>query len=231
LSDGDYALLTAIANGTNVWIVNVTGYNILRFSAAGIDTSYNVGIYSQMPTSMNIVRPTITSPSNVFNNTNTSVNFTFTEGGMIVKGNLTVQNITFGDPLSKCTIMGNLGFDTSNQYFNVNCTAPNLTLFKYYNLTVVANSSTSGMISATQTNAVYYASSSTCSYPGSGNWQINDNCLITTAIQVGKNNVSANCSNNITIDAGGANGRIYNFTRFSTANTCNVRLIAGGKIG
>jgi hypothetical protein len=71
-------------------------------------------------------------------------------------------------------------------------------------------------------NFTVNASGSSCAYT-TGNWAITDDCTVSTAYNLGGNNISFACANAVTITS-----NISNFSSIITSGTCKVTLAGGG---
>jgi len=103
-------------------------------------------------TFVDIVHPTTIAPITVGNADNITVNFTFYESDIEIVAGLSVVNITIGETL--CSLGG--GAIYSGNHWYQNCTTPNL-VDGSYDLTIIANTSTSGLKSDTEINAITYS--------------------------------------------------------------------------
>jgi len=77
------------------------------------------------------------------------------------------------------------------------------------------------------------APTDTCTYPGSGNWEVDcaDNCVITTSVDIGSNDLIISGTGTFTVDSGGAiqaGGKNQRGT--DSVNRCKVYTINGGVI-
>jgi len=68
----------------------------------------------------------------------------------------------------------------------------------------------------------------TCTYPGSGNWDIlcSDNCVLSTPTNLGNNNITISGTGTTTVSA-----VINGWKQFTWFNTCRLDLATGGRLG
>jgi hypothetical protein len=101
---------------------------------------------------VNITQPLEADPLSTSNGSNITVNFTLTEDGAEIVSDVDVMNITINGTI--CTLLtSDPWYDTD--HWEQNCTVPDKE-GGYYNLTIWANTSTSGLLTDTEENAVHY---------------------------------------------------------------------------
>lgn len=152
---------------------------------------------------LNITYPT-TENNFTYNSSNqwVVVNFTFIEDGIYMTEGVSVVAIPVNSPATNATLNG-IATYAGNNIWQQNCTLPpNLPRNHYYNLTVIAQTGTSGLVSDTEEDAIFYDQGS-CVYPGSGAWRIkcSDHCIINTATNLMGNPILVNETGSLTFNA------------------------------
>lgn len=157
-----YYLISTTPSGTNQWTVDMSGYNPQTIRAAGIDMSYNAN-FSEFSLGPTIVYPTRANPVTVTYPKNITVNYTFLENGAEVTTGLTTYAINLTNTTGEysCDLKGSAIYLGS--VWTQNCSVPNLAT-GYYNLELTANTSTSGLLSDQELNAIIYGSSTCWEY-------------------------------------------------------------------
>lgn len=163
---------------------------------------------------VSIVAPTTASPLTVENSTFIMVNYTLTEEGTTIVSGVTTQNITIDGEL--CTLNGVASYSDSK--WQQNCTTPDK-VSGSYDLQIYANTSSSGFLTDTETNAIIYLAPDTCTYSGSGDWIIecSDYCNLSTNTNIGGNILIFNGTGKTTIDA-----NLYNIRYILKDKMCQV---------
>jgi len=141
-------------------IINETDNTInlrwfIKTTADNVDYKQQIDFFEVWITTggneINILNPTEGLPVSVEYPQNITVNFTLTEDGTELVSGVTVENITIGETL--CPLQGELVYQTN--HWEQKCTIPDLD-YGYNNIIITGNSSTSGFLSDTENNAVYY---------------------------------------------------------------------------
>ena len=139
---------------------------------------------------INITKPLNSSRETVNASDTLTVNFTFQEEGEEIIIGVSVTNISMHGYL--CELNGTAQY--IDEVWQQNCTVPNLPTTGLYNVTIVASTSSSGFLTDTEPTAINFTKQDTCTYPGSGNWEVecSDNCVITSPVDMGGNNLILN---------------------------------------
>jgi hypothetical protein len=160
--NGMVCTLVGIANYiTDHWEQNCTAPNLnsgdttftLEISASSpTDTHISEALNSIYYQALQITQPNATNVLTTDYGENHTMKFEFYEAGIEITAGLSVINITFNNYI--CILQGNAYRDSN--VWNQNCTSPDL-IDGNYNLTIIANTSTSGLKSDTEINAITYS--------------------------------------------------------------------------
>ena len=205
---GNTTLNTTIDPTENLtWQFNRSGLGVIEFRVGAIDADYNTGFSSVFIDQVDLKAPTTENPFTVSFPENITVNFTVVNDADFLTSGVETLNITFENSTNtySCTLQGNAGYAGSD-IWRQNCSVPNLNTGSF-DLRIWVNHTDIEPLTDIETSAITYG---TCSYSGSGNWNVNcgDNCVITQNTNLPSNTLLLYGNGNFTILANITVGRV-----------------------